>query len=169
MQQGSGRKKGIRSEITVKQAARELVGKLPIVSICNASRELDKVGVDLIFGLNVSGDLVQVPIQVKSSTTKARQYRRKYKTYVPVYKVIIVVVNKLKTLEDICDELYRKLKQVIDSGIRYTAFFEMLAVKRSKADQRPRIETRELLNEMPLIGSRKKMRFSRVSHACMQW
>lgn len=170
MSQGGGRKRGQQSEQMVKQAARQLVGRLPIVSISTAPPKLDRLGIDIFIGLRANGLHVTVPVQVKSSSEKARSYRRKYPTYISLYKVVLMVVEKGKTFEELIEELYGELKKILSSGVTYTAFFDMLTEKMNQGPgKRVRIEIKDLLNEMPLIGSRKKIKFFRPSTATMLW
>lgn len=167
MQHCSSRRKGERAEMRTRQILRSLVGRLPIVSIDQAPWCYDRYGVDIRVKMSLrNGDEVIVPIQVKSSSKKAKSFRRKYPLYLSVYHVILVVVNKERTEEEVAEELYAALARIIESRVTFVDFFKMLDAKeagRERREQRRALPVQAILDSMPVLGARKKVRFFRPS------
>ena len=104
---------------------------------------------------------VRVPVQVKSSVTKAKAYRKKYPTYLPVHHIILVVVNESKTDEILSLELETALEHIIKNGITFEEFFKKIDTPKAEYDIRPFVKEHLFLDKTPMLGARKKIRFTR--------
>lgn len=161
MQHGAGSKKGHHAEVRARQILTGLSKVVPIVEVTPASLYFDRKGIDLLVSVAVEEYRTVIPIQVKSSLRGARKYRHKYSTYIAVYGVVVIVVNKYRTEEEIREELIEVFTRIIASRITFEHFFEFIREKaREKSRKRAQVERDQLL-ETPLLGLRKKQRFFR--------
>ncbi len=157
------RKRGVRSEVIAMQTARMLVGTLPIVSVSKTPSYLDMVGVDILVGLRICDTIIQVPLQIKSSKRKAKQYRKKYPSYISRYGLVLLVVKKGCAVHELRDELHEALCYVIENSITYDEFYRMLETKMRQTDAANDAVFPK--NEVRCMPSRKKEKFMRPSVA----
>jgi hypothetical protein len=158
----SGAKRGKDAEERAQRILRTLADVLPIQSVECATQRQDSKGVDLTVVLTLSGREVRVPVQVKSSESSACSYRKKYPTYVPIHRVILVVVNEKKTDEDLSSELKEALTAIIKDKITFDAFFEQIESPTNAANVIPlRRKMQPFLAEAPILGRRKKVKYIR--------
>lgn len=118
--------KGKKSEERFKEIACTLKKCFPDIKVKRTEWKLDQRGVDFVITLNnFANQRVAIPIQVKSSYYWAEQFWKKYPHY-KHHNVILVVVNNQRMHNEIFGELRAKLLHVLESGICYKNFFQML-------------------------------------------
>lgn len=118
--------KGKNTERRFEEIARTLKKCFPDIKVQKTTWKLDRRGVDFVITLNsLAGRRVTIPVQVKSSYYWAEQFWKKYPNY-KHHNVILVIVNDHRTRHDIFEELRRVLERVLEAGICYKNFFQML-------------------------------------------
>lgn len=118
--------KGKKAEERFREIACTLKKYFPDIKVERTKWKLDQQGIDFVITLNNPANRrVTIPIQVKSSDYWAMQFWKKYPHY-KHHNVILVVVNNQRICNEIFDELRAKLLYVLEAGICYKNFFQML-------------------------------------------
>lgn len=104
-----------------------------------AENEWDYRGIDFfVYIAHKEGGLpVKVPVQIKSSKTGAREFRRKHSPS-QVANILVFIITEMKTDEEVLRKVYRRLWHVYHSCKRYHGYYaQELAQVRSHWKSRP--------------------------------
>ena len=105
-------KRGLETELRFQNILGEMVKERTFTKIEKATQNQDRRGIDFFGYIIVKGEIIRVPLQVKSSISNAIKYNERNINDIRRKGIIVVVVNENRTDQEVKSYVRKRLKKL---------------------------------------------------------